>query len=145
MEEVNDESNAGKETYEDSSDDDNFEIVIENMQPGQDEVGDGNVEDEIIKEGFDEEERGAYGLDNAIDESTQGKSRKSVISEPQRKSKQPQKVIKMITSKKAPLAIKNVNNNCKTSTGFTLTSCPQCKKQMLKRNIRRHLRVSSVC
>ena len=143
MEEVNDGAKGGEAVYEDSSDDDNFEIVIENMQPRQDEIGDIVVEDEIINEGFDKEKGGDYGLDKAVNENTQGKSRKADISEPQRISKQPQKMMKMITSKKGDMTIKN-NNNSKTSPGLTLTNCPQCKKQMLKRNIRRHMKVSSV-
>jgi len=131
--------------YEDSSsDDDNFEIIIETkpyetkeMKDNKQKEEDGLNADQGIK-GFEEKEK--------VVKDQKDKSRKSAISDPkhgdlppQKKAKQPRKEMQTVTPRKEVLDVNIVNNNSKG--GLAVTTCPHCNKEMLKRNIRRHLRV----
>ena len=151
--------------YEDSSDD-NFEIVTDENPDGQsikqdpktsqDKKGP-NVKEVSLKAEKEEEDKGNEKdtqdggkedkdcIDGSKKEESTGvetPSKPGIIRKSPRKSVPSRKVFKLTKTptprkESVVVATKNNNNNFRTA----VTICPRCQKEMLKRNLRRHLRV----
>jgi len=154
-----DEEKEENNIYEDSSDD-NFEIVADENPDGQDKTPKSSQDQkgENVQEGSLKAEKGE-DKDNVEDIQDDGKedciagskkeedngvkipSKSEITRKSQRKSIPSRKVFKMMKTptprkESVVVAAKN-NNNFRTAVSL----CPCCQKEMLKRNLRRHLRV----
>ena len=136
----------GKIAYEDSSDD-NFEIVADENPDGPNEKQDKKTIQDHKGQSVKEESLKAE-KDNVKNIQDSGKdqngekggvktsSKLGKIRQSKRKSVQ-SNLRKTPTPWKESVVVDTKNNNFKTA----ITFCPHCQKEMLKRNIRRHLRV----
>ena len=152
-----DKKEEGKIVYEDSSDD-NFEIVTDENPEVQREKTSQNLKGQNVKEGClkveeekdkDENDIKQDGkeyqdwIDGSKNEEGNGvetPSKPVIPRKSNRKSIQP-KWRKTPTPTPTPRKESVVVGTKNTSFKTALTVCPRCQKEMLKRNIRRHLRV----